>query len=172
MPKKVYNNVEDQRLLFDNKIVEDVTSVVLPDIEHVTTTLSNVSGMAGDLDLPNPARVSAMELQVNHNNGVNARYLAQPESHTIEFRVVRQRFDVAKTQMQHELTKYRMTVLHKKSSKGTSEAGNPLGTSDSYAVLRYEEIMGGIPTVLIDVPGGIVRYNGKSYTDPVQNMLK
>lgn len=172
MPKKVYNNVEDQRLLFDNQIVEDVTSVVLPDIEHVVTTLSNVSGMAGDLDLPNPVRVSAMETTINHNNGINGKLLALPEKHTVEFRVVRQRFDVAKTKMQHELTKYRMTVLHKKSTKGTSEAGNPLGSSESYVVLRYEEIMDGKQTVLIDIPGGIIKYNSKSFSDDVQNLLK
>lgn len=172
MPKKVYNNVEDSRLICDKEIVEDVTTVVLPTIEHPTTSLQNISGMSGDIDMPNPVRVNAMELTVNHNNGINSKLLAIPGKHNIEFRIARQKFDVAKTDMQHEGVKYRMVVLHKSTEKGTVEAGNPLGSSDKYSVLRYEEIIDGKQSVLIDVPAGQVKYNGKSYSDTVQNLLK
>lgn len=172
MPKKVYNNVEDSRLLCDNYQIEDVTSVALPTIEHPTTSLTNVSGMAGDLDMPNNVRVNAMELGINHNNGVNSHYLASPGKHTLEFRCVRQRYDVAKTEMQHELVKYRITGFHKATEKGSAEAGNPLGSTDRYSISRYEEIVDGTQTVLIDIPGGIIKYNGTGYTDVVQNMLK
>ena len=111
MPKKVYNNVEDHRIICDKKTVEDVTSVVLPTIEHPTSSMTNVSGLAGDIDMPNPVRVNAMELSVAHNNGINCAKLATPDNHTIEFRVVRQCFDVKGTTMGHKLIKYRMKCL-------------------------------------------------------------
>lgn len=171
MPKKVYNNVEDHRIICDKKTVEDVTSVVLPTIEHPTSSMANVSGLAGDIDMPNPVRVNAMELSVAHNNGVNSSYLATPENHNIEFRVVRQCFDVKGTSMGHKLIKYRMKCLHKSTEKGTVEAGNPLGSTERYSVIRFEEIEDGNQTVLIDISAGKIVYGGKSYTDPVQKLL-
>ncbi len=172
MPKKVYNNVEDHRILCDKQIVEDVTSVVLPTVEHPTTPLENVSGMAGNIDMPNPSRVNAMELQIAHNNGVNCKLLSVPKKHDFELRVVRQRFDVAKTAMQHELVKYRITGIPKSTELGTVEAGNPIGSTETYSVLRLEEIINGKQTILVDVPGGNVKYNKKSYSDTIQKLLK
>ena len=42
MPSKVYNNVEDHRLLDGKYVVEDVTKVGLPTLKHTTTTISNI----------------------------------------------------------------------------------------------------------------------------------
>ena len=39
-------------------------------------------------------------------------------------------------------------------------------------VLVFASAGGGKTTVLIDGTAGIIQYNGKSYTDEVQNMLK
>lgn len=172
MATKVFNNVEDHRLLDGSTIVEDVTSVGLPTIEHQTTDFENISGMSMDITMPNMTRLKAMEFTVSHNNGANSHLLAVPGKHMIEFRLARQRFDVAKSEMAHESVKYRITALHISTEKGDVETGNPLGSTDKFAVLRYEEIVAGKQTVLIDGPSGIVKFNGKNYTDAVQSLLK
>lgn len=170
MPKKVYNNVEDHRLIDNGRVVEDVTSVVIPTVEHPTVDI-DAAGMAGTVSMPNSVKVNAMELTINHNNGTNCERLADSGKHTIEFRLVRQRYNVAKGDIEHESVKYRETGVHKSTEDGTVEAGNPLGSSDKYAVLRHEKIVNGKTTTLVDVMTGTIRINGKDVTNVVQSML-
>lgn len=171
MPSKVYNNIEGNRVLDNNKVCEDVTSFTLPTISHPTNTIS-ASGMAMDVDIPNTTHLEAMEFGVSHNNGVNCNLLAAPGKHTLEGRAVRQRYNVAKGEIEHESVKWRVTGVHKSTEKGSIETGNPFGSTDKYSVLRFEEIINGTTTVLIDAMSGIIKFNGKSYTDPVENLLK
>lgn len=116
MPKNIYNNVEGHRLLDNGRVVEDITSITLPTVEHPTTTLS-VNGMAGDLDMPNAVHVNAMDFEVSHNNGTNCKYLNDPGKHTIEVRVVRQRFDTVQADMQHESVKFRIVGFSRAPAK-------------------------------------------------------
>ena len=64
MPQKVYSNVEGHRVIDGGRVVEDITSVSLPTIEHDTTSIS-VSGMAMDVDMPNMTHLKAMEFAVS-----------------------------------------------------------------------------------------------------------
>lgn len=171
MPSKVYNNIEGNRVLDNDKVCEDVTSFTLPTISHPTSTIS-ASGMAMDVDIPNTTHLEAMEFGVSHNNGVNCNLLAAPGKHTLEGRAVRQRYNVANGEIEHESVKWRVTGVHKSTEKGSIETGNPYGSTDKYSVLRFEEIINGTTTVLIDAMAGIIKFNGKSYTDPVENLLK
>ena len=170
MPSKVYNNVEGHRLFDNSRVCEDVTSVTLPTISHPTTTIS-ASGMAMDIDVPNTSRLEAMEFSVSHNNGVNCELLGTPGKHNIELRLVRQRYNVAKGDLEHESVKYRIGGMFKSCEKGNVETGNPLGSTNKYSVVRYEEIVNGVTTVLIDATGPI-KINGVDYTDQVENLLK
>lgn len=171
MPSKVYNNVEDHRLYDGNAIVEDVTKVGLPTIKHTTTTI-DVAGMSMAVDMPNFTHLDAMEYTIYHNNGVRCNLLAAPRKHTHEFRTVRQRYNVAKGEIEHESVKYRLVGVHTETAKGDIESGSPIGSTEKYSCLRYEEIVNGVSQVLIDAMAGIIKINGVSYTDPVQNMLK
>jgi len=172
MPNMIYNNVEDNRILFDGKIVEDVTSISLPTEEHPTTNFDNVSGTTGNIEMPNQYRVNAMELGISHNNGKNCDLLSTPGKHTIEVRLARQVFNVAKTNMGHEGVKFRFNVFHKSTENGTIENGNPLGSTDKFSVIRDEVIINGKQKKLIDIASGVMKINGTSYSDDVQNLLK
>lgn len=171
MPKKVYNNVEDQRLLDGGKVVEDVTTVALPNITHTTTSLQNISGMVGDVDMPNDAHVEAMELSVNHNNGVNCKLLEEPGVHNIELRVARQCYNVALGVNEHKSVKYRLRCRYKSVEPGNSEKGNPLGYTVKFSVLRFEEEIEGQITKLIDIMGGVIQYNDNNFTDSIESLL-
>ena len=171
MPKKVFNNVVDHRLLDNGSVVEDVTSVALPSIEHPTTSIKS-TGMVGDVDMPNTARVNAMELTINHNKGVNHHLLTSPGKHNIELRLARQVYDTPRGEITPESVKYRFVCVHKKTDKGNVENDNPMATVDTFSVLRFEEIVNGSTTVLIDVMAGILKFNGKDYASEIQKLLE
>ena len=170
MPKKVYNNVVDHRIIDNGRVVEDVTSITIPNIEHPTTTVST-SGMAMDVDIPNMSHVNAMELAINHNNGVNSRYLSDPGKHLIEVRVARQKYDVAAGDNDYEGVKFRFIAAFKGSEDGTIENGNPYGSTAKYSILRYEKEINGEIVTLIDAMSGIIHINGKDYTSAVESLL-
>lgn len=171
MPARVYNNVADHRLLDGGVVVEDVTKVGLPTITHPTSTIS-VSGMAMDVDMPNATHVNAMECTITHNDGLNAEILSTPGKHTLELRVARQVYTTATAESSHESVKYRIVGLWKETQNGDIETGSPIGKTEKYSILRYEEEVNGKVTVLIDAMNGTLRHNGVDYTDEVQNLLK
>ena len=171
MPQKVYNNVERHRLIDNGRVVEDVTKVGLPTIKHTTTTIS-ASGMAMDVDMPDTTHLDSMDFTVYHNNGVNCKYLAAPVKHTIEFRTVRQRYNVTKGQIEHESVKYRIIGVHAETQKGDVETGSPYGSTEKYSVLRYEEEVNGKVTTVIDGMAGVIKFNGYDYTDKIEKMLE
>lgn len=171
MPKKVYNNVADYRLTDNNEVVEDVTKVGLPTVKHPTVSIK-ASGMAMDVEMPNMTHIEAMEFTVTHNNGVNCKNLSSPGKHTMEFRVARQRYDVAAGEIGHESLKYRLVGVHVETQKGDIETGSPYGSTEKYSLLRYEEEVDGTVTTLIDAMAGIIKFNGVSYTNSVENLLK
>ena len=178
MPSKVYNNVEDHRLIYESGnekfTVEDVTSVTIPTVEHPTVDI-DAAGLAGVISMPNSVKVNAMEFTVSHNNGANCEKLINGGKNVIEFRLVRQKYDVALGEIQHESVKYRLTVVHKSTDDGTVQTGNPLGSSDKFSVLRYEKYVGNGAdanlVILIDVMTGQIQLNGKELTDDVQTLL-
>lgn len=171
MPSKVYNNVVDHRLYDSGVLVEDVTKVGLPQLKHPTTEI-NASGMAMAVDMPDITHLESMEYNIVHNNGANSEKLATPGKHTHEFRTARQRYDVAKGQIAHESVKFRMTGVLKSTDAGDVETGSPFGTTNTYSCLRYEVEINGKVTVLVDATAGIIKVNGTSFTDEVQNLLK
>lgn len=170
MPKKVYNNVEGHRMIVDGMVAEDVTSVGLPSVEHPTSTISS-SGMAMDVDMPNTTHINAMEMTVNHNNGENCSLLSTPGKHNLEFRTVRQRYNVPKGTLEHESVKFRCVVVHKSTEDGTIELGNPYGSTVKFSVLRYEKEVNGKVVMLVDAMTGDIKINGKNYSEQVESLL-
>jgi len=175
MPQRVYNNVEAHRILDTvrgvQRVVEDVTKVGLPTIKFSTTELKNIAGMAMDVNMPTSTHAEAMELTIYHNNGINCRYLSMPEKHLIEVRIVRQRYNNATGEIEHESVKYRVTCTHTEGQKGDIETGSPYGSTEKYSILRYEEEVDGEVTTIIDAMAGVIRYNGVDYTDDIDSML-
>lgn len=170
MPQRVYNNVEGHRLINNGYTTEDVTSVSLPSFEFPTTSIST-SGMAMDIDMPNTTHLNAAEFSVSHNNGLNSQYLSDPGKHFIEVRVVRQRYNVANGEIEHESVKFRLTGILKGSDHGNIETGNPYGSTNKYSLLRYEEEIDGEVVTVVDATAGILKFNGKDHVSVIENLL-
>ena len=169
--KSMKINVVDHLLLDNNKEVEDITSVVLPVLEHPTTPI-DTSGIALAMDVPDMTKFNAAEYSIAHNNGTNCKRLQTPGLHTHEFRTARQKYVTSKTKIAFESVKYRLTGMHKSTEKGTIETGNPWGSTDKYSLVRYEEIVDGKQTILVDGPNNIIKVNGKDYSGDIQKLLK
>jgi len=175
MPQRVYNNIEGHRVIdkvgSKSYTIEDVTKIGLPTFKHPTTEIKNVSGMAMDVNMPNTTHLEAADFTLYHNNGVNCKYLATPEKHQFEVRTVRQKFITQKGEIQHESVKYRITGVHSETQKGDLETGSPYGSTEKYSVLRYEEEIDGKVVTVYDAISGIIKQNGKTYTDVIESML-
>lgn len=171
MPQKVYNNVEGHRLIDNKRTVEDVTKFSPPTISHPTTTIEKVAGMAMDVDMPDSTHLEAMELSIVHNKGVNCNYLADPGKHTLEIRTVRQRYNVAKAEIEHESVKFRFIAIHKSTEPNDIEIGSPYGATEKFSVIRYEEEVNGKVITIADATAGLIRFNGKDYTNVIEQML-
>lgn len=171
MPKKVYVNVADYKLMDGKRECEDVTSVTLPTVSHPTVSI-DAAGMAGAIDMPNQAKLEAMEFSINHNNGTNCNRLTDPDQHSFEFRVARQRYTVDKGNLGIEGAKFRIIGVHKSTEHGTVEAGNPYGSTERYSVLRFERILNGETDTIVDVMKGVLKFNGKDCVSDVQSVLK
>ncbi|MBR6241621.1 MAG: phage major tail tube protein [Lentisphaeria bacterium] len=176
MPAKVYNNVEGHRLLDKigdvSRVCEDVTQMTLPTLTHPTTSLENVAGMAMDVDMPNITHLEKAEFSIAHNNGINCQFLATPGKHFIEARVARQVYNTTKGVIEYESVKAFITCVHKETSKGNIETGNPYGSTEKYSVLAYEEVVNGETTVKVDAVAGILEFNGTDYYgDNIETLL-
>jgi len=170
MPKLVYNNVEGHRLIDNGRVVEDVTKVGLPTLEHPTTNI-DAAGMAIAVDMPNTTHLNAMDFTVYHNNGTNCKYLQDPGKHNFEFRTVRQRYGVAAGNIEHESVKYRVVAVRVSTQKGDIETGSPYGSTEKYSILRYEEEVDGEVTVVADAMAGIIKSNGVDFTSTIESLL-
>ena len=139
-------------------------------MSHPTVTI-DAAGMAGAVDMPNQAKLESMELSISHNNGSNCKFLTNPNKHTIEFRLARQRYNVTKGELEHEGVKYRITAVHKSTEHGTVEAGNPLGSTERFTVLRFERIVDGETDTVADIMAGVLKFNGYDLVSEVQSLL-
>ncbi|MBO5187232.1 MAG: phage major tail tube protein [Prevotella sp.] len=170
MPKKIACNVEGIRVLDNENVIEDVQSMELPEIAFTTTEVDS-SGMVAAIDVPSMTHIDAMEYSIEHNNGLNCNLLSSPGKHFTELRIARQAFNSAKGEMELESIKHRMTGVLKSSKGGSVEQKNPLGTTETYSVLRYEKEVNGEIVILIDVTAGILKVNGKDYTSDIESLL-
>lgn len=170
MPKNVHNKVVGNRI-FDGELeVEDITSVTLPDISF-TTDEYDVSGLAAAIEAVDPSHVDAMTLSISHNNGLNCQQLSEPRRHKLEIRLAQQALNTGMGVTDYNSIKYRAEGVPKKTSDGTVERGNPLGTTVDFALTRFEKEVGGEVVTLIDALAGIIRINGVDYTRPINALL-
>lgn len=170
MNKNIYNNVVGNRVLDNGTVVEDITSITLPNMEHPTSTI-NGNGQVMDLEYPNQYHFNAMTLSISHNYGKNCEALKKPGVHNIEVRIAREKYDTVKTNMGHEGMKVRCKVMHASSQSGTIENGNPVGMTENFSVIRYEAEVNGKIVDLVDAGTGEIIIAGKKVSDNIESLL-
>lgn len=147
-------------------VARDVT-VTLPDVAFATVEHKAM----GTLELPMLGQLEAMEASVTktgYDKGVVQ--LAEPTAMNLEFRFVQ---DVIKSDntSKPEGCKVFMHGVPKTLPGGDLEQGSKTEQQITFAVSRYQLIVGGIEICLIDQLKGILRINGKDYQSSINSLL-
>lgn len=147
-------------------VAKDVT-VTLPTVTYRTAEHNAL----GVLELPMPGQIEAMEASVTkkgYDEGL--ANLAMPEAMNLEYRFVQDVIssDGVATQ---EGCKAFMRCVPKVLPGSDLEPGAVGDTQITFAVTRYQLIVGGAEVCMIDQLNGIQRINGVDYAKNIQSLL-
>lgn len=147
-------------------VARDIT-ITLPDVSFATAEHKAM----GTLELPMLGQLETMEASVTktgYDSGL--AQLAQPEAQNLEFRFVQ---DVIGSDnvSKPEGCKAFMRCVPKILPGGDLEPGSKTEQQITFAVSRYQLIVGGLEICLIDQLKGILKINGKDYANSVYSLL-
>lgn len=151
----------------DGVLVARDATVTLPNVNFATAEHKAM----GTVELPMLGQLEAMEAAVTkqgYDKGL--AQLAQPEAQNLEFRWVQ---DVIGSDnvSKPEGCKAFMRAVPKTLPGGDLEPGSTSEQQITFAVTRYQLIVGGVEICLIDQLKGIMRINGKDYAKSINSLL-
>lgn len=151
----------------DGDLVAREVTLTLPNVNFATAEHKAM----GTLELPMLGQLEAMEAAVT-KKGYDAGLakLAQPEAMNLEFRFVQ---DVIGSDnvSKPEGCKAFMRAVPKTLPGGDLEPGSTTEQQITFAVSRYQLIVGGVEICLVDQLKGILRINGKDYAKSINSLL-
>lgn len=151
----------------DGELVAKDVTVTLPTVTHLTAEHKAM----GNIELPILGQIEAMEAAVT-KKGYDAKLaaLAMPEASNLEFRFVQDVID-ADNVSKPESCKAFMRVVPKLLPGSDLEPGAVGDTQITFAVTRYQLIVGGQEICLIDQLKNIQRINGKDFAKSINSLL-
>ena len=148
------------------RCAKDVT-LTLPTVTYKTAEHQAM----GTLELPMLGQIEAMEASVTKKGyDTGLAQLAKPEAHNLEFRFVQDVVDENNVS-KPEGCKAFMRCVPKMLPGSDLEPGAVGDTQITFAVSRYQLIVGGEEICLIDQLKGIQRINGKDYAKSINSLL-
>lgn len=151
----------------DGVLVAKNVTVTLPTVTYKTAEHQAM----GTLELPMLGQIEAMEASVTKKGyDVGLAQLAKPEACNLEFRFVQDVID-ANNISKPEGCKAFMRCVPKVLPGSDLEQGTVNDTQVTFAVSRYQLIVGGNEICLIDQLKDIQRINGKDYAKSITSLL-
>lgn len=151
----------------DGELVARDVTLTLPSVNYRTAE-HNAMGV---VELPMLGQLEAMEAAVT-KKGYDAGLasLSMPEAQNLEFRFVQ---DVIGSDnvSKPEGCKVFMRAVPKTLPGGDLEPGAVGDTQITFAVTRYQLIVGGVEVCLIDQLNGIMKINGTDYAKSINSLL-
>lgn len=151
----------------DGELVAKDVTVTLPNINYLTAEHKAM----GTVELPVLGQIEAMEAAVTkkgYDSGLAK--LARPEAMNLEFRFVQDVID-SDNVSKPEGCKAFLRAVPKTLPGGDLEPGNVGDTQVTFAVTRYQLIVGGEELCLIDQLKGIQRIYGTDYAKSINSLL-
>lgn len=151
----------------DGELVAKDVTVTLPSVNYITAEHNAL----GKIELPMLGQIEAMEASVTKKGyDVGLAKLATPEAMNLEFRFVQ---DVigADNVAKPEGCKAFMRCVPKTLPGSDLEPGAVGETQVTFAVTRYQLIVGGDEVCLIDQLSGIQKINGRDYAKSINSLL-
>ena len=151
----------------DGELVAKDVTVTLPSVNYMTAEHKAM----GTIELPMLGQIEAMEASVT-KKGYDAGLatLAQPTAKNLEIRFV-QDVITAEGVSQPEGCKAFLRAVPKTLPGSDLEPGATGDTQVTFAVTRYQLIVGGKELCLVDQLKGIQRINGKDYAKSINSLL-
>lgn len=151
----------------DGELVAKDCTVTLPTVTYLTAEHSAM----GKIELPMLGQIEAMEASVTKKGyDVELAKLAKPEAMNLEFRFVQ---DVigSNNSSSPEGCKAFMRAVPKTLPGSDLTLGEAGDTQVTFAVTRYQLIVGGNELLLVDQLNGIQRINGTDYAKSINSLL-
>lgn len=151
----------------DGELVAKDVTVTLPNINYLTAEHKAM----GTVELPVLGQIEAMEAAVTkkgYDSGLAK--LARPEAMNLEFRFVQDVID-SDNVSKPEGCKAFLRAVPKTLPGGDLEPGSVGDTQVTFAVTRYQLIVGGEELCLIDQLKGIQRIYGTDYAKSINSLL-
>lgn len=151
----------------DGELVAKDVTVTLPDVSFATAEHKAM----GTLELPMLGQLEAMEASVTktgYDKGL--AQLTQPEAMNLEFRFVQEVIGSDNVN-RPEGCKAFLRATPKILPGGDLEPGSKTEQQITYAVSRYQLIVGGDEICLVDQLKGILRINGTDYAKATNSLL-
>ncbi|WP_303872373.1 phage major tail tube protein [Tepidanaerobacter acetatoxydans] len=145
--------------------------VELPDIEHMTETLSG-AGIAGEIEMPALGQIGSMTTTINFRTQTNAQIeLLEPRGTMLDFRGSLQEYDSGAGKIVSKAVKVTMNVLPKTTGLGKFEVGTPTDSSSELEVTYLKMFIDNKEVLEIDKTNYIYKVNGKDYLEEIRQQL-
>lgn len=148
-----------------------ITSVTLPDINWLTSTVSG-AGLAGNIEAVIIGHLDAMTMTMNFRTVTQeAIRLTEPRRHNIDLRVAQQDEDTVAGAIQVRKVKHVMVVVPKAYKGGNVAPASAADASGDYAVRYWATFIDGKKVTEIDPMNYICVINGVDYLADVRTAL-
>ncbi|WP_312908034.1 phage major tail tube protein [Tissierella praeacuta] len=143
----------------------------LPDIEHMTETLSG-AGIAGEIEMPALGQIASMSTTINYRTQTNAQIdFLEPRGTMIDLRGSIQQYDSGSGRIVTRGIKVTMNVLPKTTGLGKFEVGATTDSSSELEVTYLKMFMDNKEVLEIDKTNYIYKVNGVDYLEEVRQQL-
>lgn len=145
--------------------------VELPDIEHMTETLSG-AGIAGEIEMPAIGQIASMSTTINYRTQTNAQIdFLEPRGTMIDLRGSLQEYDSATGRITSKAVKVTMNVLPKTIGLGKFEVGATTDSSSELEVTYLKMFIDNKEVLEIDKTNYIYKVNGVDYLEEIRQQL-
>lgn len=163
---KVYNRTSGKP-----DFVTDTTSYKRPDIEVMTDKISG-AGIAGEIDMPTLAQLSAMEIEIGFKRAnKKAVELFGQQTQELEVRWVTDVLDTTGAKVSTCANKDIIKAIPKKLSLGNIETNSTNEASIPLEVIYFKHIQDGEALIEIDKLNNVFIVNGVDYAKPIREAL-
>lgn len=163
---KVYGEIDGNM-----QYIMNTTDVTLPEISYATEE-TNLSGMGGSVDMPNPYNLEAMSLEFGNTTDAQTTAMLQtPGVKTIEIRWVVNTLETETVQTGLDEHRVLMKVIPKKYTLGKIERGSAMDAKNEFSVIYMKKILNGYEMFEIDVFNRKLVFNGTDYAQNLNGFL-
>jgi len=156
---------------FENQELLGIADVELPKVEFDTETLKGL-GIAGEIEVVNPAYIKPMNAKLKFNTTTKAfAKLSQPKAHEIEVYGATQFKDDATKEIKYGQVRAYLKATAKTTNTGKAEVGKTMDAEIELTVYVYKLEIDGQLVLEVDPENFVLNIDGTDYLKDVRTAL-